>query len=323
MTGERPPDEQRYRLLFEQSPSPQLLLDEDLRFVEVNEAACALLGRSATELIGTPWVSVVHPDERTESLAAGREAVRRRHEIPFYRADRRLILPDDRTIKVVAMGVHVTDDSESGGDSWILVTLQDVTSVRQAQAQLAHATLHDPLTGLPNKRLLADRISQALMRSKAAGRDVVLAYLDLDHVQRVNDSLGLEQGDQLLAAVARNLRASLLATDTIAHVVGDEFVVVREGVADTEQALGELGDLVLAAVSRPVVVAEHELVVSASAGLVRADSASADPAELLRQGQRGCADRQARGPSTLGHRRRPGHPPETYGSGSSTSCATR
>ena len=113
MTDERPPDEQRYRLLFEQSPSPQLLLDEDLRFVEVNEAACVLLGRSATELIGTPWVSVVHPDERTESLAAGREAVRRRHEIPFYRADRRLILPDDRTIKVVAMGVHVTDDSKT------------------------------------------------------------------------------------------------------------------------------------------------------------------------------------------------------------------
>ena len=155
------------------------------------------------------------------------------------------------------MGVHVTDDSDAGTDSWILVTLQDVTSVRQAQAQLAHATLHDPLTGLPNKRLLADRISQALMRSKAAGRDVVLAYLDLDHVQRVNDSLGLEQGDQLLAAVGRNLRASLLATDTIAHVVGDEFVVVREGVADHEQALSELGDLVLAAVSRPVVVAEQ------------------------------------------------------------------
>ena len=220
------------------------------------------------------------------------------------------------------MGVHVTDDSGSGGDSWILVTLQDVTSVRQAQAQLAHATLHDPLTGLPNKRLLADRISQALMRSKAAGRDVVLAYLDLDHVQRVNDSLGLEHGDQLLAAVARNLRASLLATDTIAHVVGDEFVVVREGVADTEQALGELGDLVLAAVSRPVVVAEHELVVSASAGLVRADSASADPAELLRQGQRAAqiAKREGRARWAIAVA---GSPPETYGSGSSTSCATR
>ena len=108
MTDERPPDEQRYRLLFEQSPSPQLLLDEDLRFVEVNDAACVLLGRSATELIGTPWVSVVHPDERTESLAAGREAVRRRRELPVYRADRRLILPDGRTIRVVAMGVYVT-----------------------------------------------------------------------------------------------------------------------------------------------------------------------------------------------------------------------
>src|SRR3954451_6767189 len=286
VTGERPPDEQRYRLLFEQSPSPQLLLDEDLRFVEVNEAACVLLGRTATELIGMPWVSVVHPDERTESLAAGREAVRRRREVPFYRTDRRLILPDDRSIKVVATGVHVTDDGGAHADSWILVTLQDVTSVRQAQAQLAHATLHDPLTGLPNKRLLADRISQALTRSKVEGRDVVLAYLDLDHVQRVNDSLGLEQGDLLLAAVARNLRATLSATDTIAHVVGDEFVVVREGVDDSEQALSDFGDLVLAAVSRPVVVGEHELVVSASAGLVRADSGSGQPAELLRQGQR-------------------------------------
>jgi diguanylate cyclase (GGDEF)-like protein/PAS domain S-box-containing protein len=278
VTGDRPPDDQRYRLIFEQSPSPQLLLDESLRFAEVNDAACALLGRAAAELVGTPWVSVVHPEERAEALAAGRRAMAERHSARTYRTDRRLLRPDGRTVRVLVTGVSL-------GANGVLVTLEDVTLAREAQARLAHSALHDNLTGLPNKRLLVDRLAQVMSRSPD-GRDVALVYMDLDNVQRINDSLGLDAGDALLVALARNLTIALPATDTIARVVGDEFVVVRSGVEDSSDALATLADQVLAALSRPVAVAGHELVVTASAGVVRAEGRDTDPGTLLREGHR-------------------------------------
>jgi diguanylate cyclase (GGDEF)-like protein/PAS domain S-box-containing protein len=276
VTGEPAPDDQRYHLIFEQSPSPQLLLDEALRFVEVNAAACALLGRAAAELVATPWVSVVHPEERAQALETGRRAMAERHSLRTYRSDRRLVRPDGSTVRVLVTGVSL-------GKSGVLVTLEDVTLAREAQARLAHSALHDNLTGLPNKRLLVDRLAHALSRS-ADGHDVALVYLDLDNVQRINDSLGLDAGDALLVALARNLTVALPATDTIARVTGDEFVVVRTGLTDSAGAVAELADQVLAALSRPVAVAGHELVVTASAGVVSVDARDTDPGTLLRQG---------------------------------------
>jgi diguanylate cyclase (GGDEF)-like protein len=102
--------------------------------------------------------------------------------------------------------------------------------------QLAHLATHDALTGLPNRRLLRDRIDQALARSAQDSTLLAVFFIDLDHFKHVNDSRGHAVGDQVLAQTARRLRAQLRATDTLARVGGDEFVVVCEGLASAAQA---------------------------------------------------------------------------------------
>ena len=99
---------------------------------------------------------------------------------------------------------------------------------RQLEIQLSHQALHDPLTGLPNRALLADRMKLALARQERSGRLVAVAFMDLDRFKLVNDSYGHPAGDQLLVALARRLEAAARSTDTLCRFGGDEFVLLSE-----------------------------------------------------------------------------------------------
>ncbi|MBX7159979.1 MAG: EAL domain-containing protein [Acidimicrobiia bacterium] len=114
---------------------------------------------------------------------------------------------------------------------------RDVTERKEAEDRLAHQATHDPLTDLPNRTLLIDRIDQSLARSRRSGQPIALLFLDLDHFKAVNDDCGHEAGDQMLAAVAGRLRNTLRPGDTVARLGGDEFVLCCDDVANTEEAL--------------------------------------------------------------------------------------
>ncbi|MFN8105007.1 MAG: EAL domain-containing protein [Acidimicrobiia bacterium] len=114
---------------------------------------------------------------------------------------------------------------------------RDVTERKETEDRLAHQATHDPLTDLPNRTLLIDRIDQALARSRRSGQPIALLFLDLDHFKAVNDDCGHAAGDQMLAAVAGRLRHTLRPGDTVARLGGDEFVLCCDEVANTEEAL--------------------------------------------------------------------------------------
>jgi diguanylate cyclase (GGDEF)-like protein len=133
--------------------------------------------------------------------------------------------------------------------------------------QLEHQALHDPLTGLPNRLLLSDRLAQALARARRRKESMAMLFMDLDNFKVVNDSLGHEVGDGLLKAVARRLRTQLRPEDTIARLGGDEFAVLLEGVASLSDAT-EVAERIAQILRAPFPLLEgQEKVVTSSMGI--------------------------------------------------------
>jgi diguanylate cyclase (GGDEF)-like protein len=145
-----------------------------------------------------------------------------------------------------------------------------------ARQELTHSALHDPLTGLPNRTLLLDRLQVALAQ-RSRGR-VAVVFVDLDHFKLVNDSLGHAAGDRLLCAAATRLRAVLRPGDTVARLGGDEFVVLAESVVDERDAEG-LAERIAAALAEPFDLSGEEVFVTASLGIALAEGAGAERAE--------------------------------------------
>ncbi len=119
-----------------------------------------------------------------------------------------------------------------------VTNLRDITERKEAEAKLEHQALHDPLTGLPNRALLGDRIEQAILRGRRSDAPgPVVMFLDLDRFKLVNDSLGHSAGDKVLVEVANRLKAVMRASDTLARFGGDEFVMLCEQMIDRESLL--------------------------------------------------------------------------------------
>jgi diguanylate cyclase (GGDEF)-like protein len=151
------------------------------------------------------------------------------------------------------------------GGAGAVVMQVDVTAMKLAQHQLSAAALHDPLTGLPNRALLRDRLSQCVETARRHGRVVAVVFLDLDRFKQVNDTLGHATGDAVLVAVAERLASCARASDTVARVSGDEYVVVC--VAEEEEQAKALAQRLVDEVNKDLDVDGRRLSVTVSAGL--------------------------------------------------------
>ena len=240
------PEEARFAEIFRAFPVGVALMTDEGFFLEVNDALCGLIGYPREDLVGTPFARLVHPDE-LEAAQDVRLRVVGRGETRA-RSERRLVRSDGTVVWVLVN----TRRYEEDGTAFSVSVIEDITARRAAEDQLVALALHDSLTGLPNRRLLLDRLEQALARSRRDGRDVAVLFVDLDHVKQVNDALGHEAGDELLITAAKNLQSVVRETDTVARLGGDEFVVVVERAAGLPE-LETLAERMLEAVRIPVV----------------------------------------------------------------------
>lgn len=152
-------------------------------------------------------------------------------------------------------------------------------SLTLANQELTHLALHDMLTGLPNRTLLADRIQQAIQAVNERGGCFALMFIDLDGFKPVNDAFGHHMGDQLLREVGLRLREDLRSQDTLARIGGDEFVLLVQ-LTQPDDAMG-LAERQVGLINRAFKVAEHELKISASIGIALFPGNGSNPQDLL------------------------------------------
>jgi diguanylate cyclase (GGDEF)-like protein/PAS domain S-box-containing protein len=216
----------------------------------------------------------VHPDDRDPVLGAVQAAVA---ESRPYTIEHRFLLPDGTLRWVRAMGR--AEGGSTGPGERVVGTVQDITEQKTAENTLAHQAFHDSMSGLPNRMLFLDRLDQALKRLERHPSTAAVIYLDVDRFQVINDSVGRAAGDELLLAMAARLSALVRPGDTLARVGGDEFVMLCEGLSGEAEGLA-IADRVRAAMTEPISWKDGQLVLSASAGVVLAQSSS-DKAESL------------------------------------------
>jgi diguanylate cyclase (GGDEF)-like protein/PAS domain S-box-containing protein len=196
-----------------------------------------------------------------------------------FDVDHRVVLADGTERWLRSQGRPEAD--ADGKPVRMLGTAQDITKQKLAEQALAHQALHDPLTDLPNRTLLLDRLTQALARLDRTGSTLGLLFVDIDRFKLVNDSLGHLAGDRMLLAMADRLRSTLRTGDTLARFGGDEFVILCEGLVGELEALG-MAERIKLALVRPLSWGGGELIVTVSTGIATASSAKVSAESLMR-----------------------------------------
>jgi diguanylate cyclase (GGDEF)-like protein len=166
------------------------------------------------------------------------------------------------------------------GEGSHIVCLRDSTGELHARRELEHRALHDPLTSLPNRELLLDRLAVALARRVRQGTSLGVIFIDLDEFKQINDEFGHVVGDEVLVSVAHRLQREVRDGDTVARYGGDEFVVLCEDLA-SELTADPLARRLARAISQPVTAGGRLLETSASIGVVVESDPATDPEALL------------------------------------------
>jgi diguanylate cyclase (GGDEF)-like protein/PAS domain S-box-containing protein len=266
------PDPDTERLILEHAGDYVALLDASGAWRYASPSYRSEFGASIA--LGAPYLDIVAADDR--------ERVRALFEHPppgqsHARLQYRVLGRGERHFETNANLIR----SPAGALKQLVLVAHDITERKEMEAYVLHQSFHDALTGLPNRLLLLDRLSQATAHRERLHAQVAVLFMDLDHFKEVNDSLGHAAGDRLLQVVTERLVASVRDGDTVARVGGDEFVVMLVDLHQLADA-ARVADKILAAVSSACQIEGSELHVTPSIGLAIFPEDGGDPDTLLR-----------------------------------------
>jgi len=238
-----------------------MTINESGKVAYLNPAAERLTGWSVDEAAGKDCEQVfnAHEEGRRRSFCYAKETSAL-NELPAYWS---LTLRSGEEKIVRASFALLVEPRDDQG---MVITLSDVTNERKLTEQIRYQATHDPVTQLPNRTLLQDRLQQAIARVQRSSHYVAVLFTDLDDFKKINDSLGHAAGDTLIRVVAARLNESVRYEDTVGRVGGDEFVIIIENLQDQAPAL-QVADKLVAAVREPQSIAGHEVYVTTSVGI--------------------------------------------------------
>lgn len=261
--------------VFESSNEAILISDGKHRIISVNHRFEQITGYRAAEVLGSE-AAILGADSENPSF------YRNLHAILLEQGSWQGEASDRRKggeIYPVWLSISLVRDKR-GNPEYHIASFSDITERKQQEAQIEHLAFHDLLTGLPNRRLLIDRIQVAIAQAARDANGLALLFVDLDRFKTINDSLGHQAGDQLLRLVGERLKSWVRSGDTVSRVGGDEFIVLCPD-CDSPEGASSLGDKLLGAIAQPYQIGDTELVITASIGIALYPDNGADANSLI------------------------------------------
>lgn len=273
--------QEKFSKAFHSSPDAITITTRDSgRYIEVNDGFTRLTGYSADEVVGRTsaeldiWADTEQRQRMLDTL---------RDDGHIQRMEMRAWDRDGRHLEVEVS----VEQIELDGQPCLLLTARDIGELKAAQAQIQHLAYHDPLTNLPNRALLMDRLTQQIALLQRHGLRGALLFLDLDHFKHINDSLGHPVGDAVLKLVTARLEVSVREEDTVARLGGDEFVVLLTGIeGKLNQVISHArsaADKLRKLLTEPMLLDGHRLQVTPSIGIALIPDHGQTPADLLKR----------------------------------------
>lgn len=272
--------ETKFSTAFHSSPNALIISERSTgRFIEVNEGFRRLYGYRPEEVIG-----------RTSADLGIWPVAQRQKILELLERDGRVVnsemIGHDRhgTPKYIELSVEpiALNDTDC-----LLLSARDISQLKAAHAQIHHLAYHDPLTNLPNRALLMDRLTQQTSLHKRHNLRGALLFLDLDHFKHINDSLGHPVGDAVLKMITARLEASTRQEDTVARLGGDEFVVLLTGLsgrrAEVTRHVRQVAEKLRTLLAEPMVFEGNRLQVTPSIGIALMPDHGDTPADLLKR----------------------------------------
>ena len=278
--------EELFQIVTENAADMIALVDVKGRRLYNSPAYEKVLGYSPAELGETSAFEQIHADDRYRVLEAAREA---RDTGVGQQLEYRIRHKDGSWRVLESISSPIRD--EKGAVAKLVIVNRDITQRKRAEEQLEHNLFHDPLTGLPNRRLFLDRLQTAFFRARHDARhSYALLLANIDRFKLFNDSAGSEGGDRVLQELGRAIAACLRDDDTIAlgqsggavsRLGGDEFAVILDGMSDPSDAL-RIAKRIQAAVAEPFFLDSREMRASASIGIALSTLAHEKPEDVLK-----------------------------------------
>ncbi|MGQ7818422.1 EAL domain-containing protein [Metapseudomonas furukawaii] len=273
--------QEKFAKAFHSSPDAITITERETgRYIEVNEGFTRLTGYHPDEVLGRTAGEMqiwAHPEQRDQMV----DLIKRNgrvHHLEMLGQHR------DGSRKMVEVSV---EQIELDGTPCLLLTARDISALKDAQAQIQHLAYHDPLTNLPNRALLTDRLTQQVALLQRHHMRGALLFLDLDHFKHINDSLGHPLGDAVLKMVTARLEASVRLEDTVARLGGDEFVVLLTGLegkrSEVTRQVRSIADELRQLLAQPMLLDGHRLQVTPSIGIALIPDHGTSPADLLKR----------------------------------------